>query len=73
MTHSLTQKRSTSSLSKNESDISDVSLREGKNPLVKSQHYKQILVSASIYINDDDKVITTKECMTLYQTLLNVN
>ncbi len=73
MAHSLTRKRSTPSLSKNESDISGVSLREGKNPLVKSRRYEQILVSAGIYMDDDDKVATTKECKALCQTLLNAD
>ncbi|KAL8644824.1 MAG: hypothetical protein Q9210_007051 [Variospora velana] len=50
MTHSLTRKRSTPSISKHESDISGVSLREGKNPLVKSRRYEQILKSVGIYM-----------------------
>lgn len=73
MTHSLTRKRSTSSLSKHESDITGVSLREGKNPAVKSRRYEQILVSAGIYMDDDDKVATTNECKALCQTLLNAD
>ncbi len=73
MTHSLTRKRSTSSLSKHESDISDVSLREGKNPAVKSRRYEHLLMSAGIYMDDDDKVATTKECKALCQTLLNTD
>lgn len=73
MTHSLTRKRSTPSLSKHESDISGVSLREGKNPAVKSRRYEQILAAAGIYMDDDDKVATTKECKALCQTLLNTN
>ncbi|MCJ1427229.1 hypothetical protein MMC29_005132 [Sticta canariensis] len=73
MAHSLTRKRSTPSLSKHESDISGVSLREGKNPLVKSRRYEQILVSAGIYMDDDDKVATTNECKALCQTLLNAD
>ena len=73
MTHSLTRKRSTPSLSKHESDITGVSLREGKNPLVKSRRYEQILVSAGIYMDDDDKVAATKECKALCQTLLNTD
>ena len=73
MTHSLTRKRSTPSLSKHESDISGVSLREGKNPAVKSRRYEQILAAAGIYMDDDDKVATTKECKALCQTLFNTN
>jgi len=73
MTHSLTRKRSTPSLSKHESDISGVSLREGKNPAVKSRRYEQLLTSAGIYMDDDDKVATTKECKALCQTLLNAD
>ena len=73
MTHSLTRKRSTPSLSKHESDISGISLREGKNPAVKSRRYEQLLVSAGIYMDDEDKVATTKECKALCQTLLNTD
>ena len=73
MTHSLTRKRSTPSLSKHESDISGVSLREGKNPAVKSRRYEQLLISAGIYMDDDDKVATTKECKALCQTLLRTD
>lgn len=70
MTHSLIRKRSTPSLSKHESDISGVSLREGKNPAVKSRRYEQLLISAGICMDDDDKVTTTGECKALRQTLL---
>ena len=73
MAQSLTRKRSTPSLSKHESDISGVSLREGKNPLVKSRRYEQILVSAGIYMDDDDKVATTNESKVLCQNLLNAD
>jgi hypothetical protein len=48
MSQSLTRKRSTPSLSKQESDISGVSLREGKNPAVRSRRYQQILESVGI-------------------------
>ena len=54
MAHSLTRKRSTPSLSKNESEISDVSLREGKNPAVKSRRYQQILESVGIYMGQPE-------------------
>ena len=54
MTHPLTRKRSTPSLSKHESDISGVSLREGKNPLVKSRRYEQILKSVGIYMGQPE-------------------
>jgi hypothetical protein len=50
-----------------------VSLREGKNSLVKSRRYEQLLVSAGIYMDDEDKVATTKECKALCQTLLNAD
>ncbi|MCJ1427645.1 hypothetical protein MMC29_005549 [Sticta canariensis] len=73
MAHSLTRKRSSPSLSKHESDISGVSLREGKNPVVKSRRYEQLLTSAGIYMDDDDKVATTKECKALCQALLNTD
>ncbi|KAL9101910.1 MAG: hypothetical protein Q9163_002876 [Psora crenata] len=54
MAYSLTRKRSTPSLSKHESDISGVSLREGKNPAVKSRRYETILASASIYMGQPE-------------------
>ena len=73
MTHSLTQKRSSLSLGKHESDISGVSLGEGKNPAVKSRRYEQLFISAGIYMDDDDRVATTKECKALCQTLLNAD
>lgn len=73
MAHSLIRKKSTPSLSKHESDISGVSLREGKNPLVKSRRYEQILVSAGIYMDDDDEVATTNESKALCQTLFNTD
>ncbi len=73
MTNSLTRKRSTPFLSKHESNISGVSLREGKNPAVKSRRYEQLLISAGIYMDDDDKVVSTKECKALCQTLLNAD
>jgi len=73
MTHSLIRKRSTSSLSKHESDISDVFLREEKNAAVKSRRYEKLLALADIYMNDDGKMTTTIECKTLCQTLLNAN
>ena len=71
MAYLLTRKRSTPSLSKYGSDLSSVPLREGKNPAVKSRRYEQLLISISIYIDDNDKVATTKECKALCQTLLN--
>lgn len=73
MTHSLTRKRSTPSLSRHESDISGVSLREGKNPAVRSRRYEQLLTSAGIYMDDDDKVATTKECKANCQSLLDTD
>ncbi|KAL8906160.1 MAG: hypothetical protein Q9207_002193 [Kuettlingeria erythrocarpa] len=48
MSHSLTRKRSTPSVSKHESDLSGVSLREGKNPAVRSRRYQHILESVGI-------------------------
>ena len=54
MTHSLTRKRSTSSLSKHESDISEVSLREEKNSAVRSRRYQQILESVNIYMGQPE-------------------
>ncbi|MCJ1425257.1 hypothetical protein MMC29_003145 [Sticta canariensis] len=54
MTHSLTRKRSTPSLSKHESDITGVSLREGKNPAVRSRRYQQILESVGIYMGQPE-------------------
>ena len=54
MTHSLTRKRSSPSLSKHESDISGVSLRPGKNPAVRSRRYQQILESVGIYMGQPE-------------------
>lgn len=48
MSQSLTRKRSSPSLSRHESDISGVLLREGKNPAVRSRRYQQILESVGI-------------------------
>jgi len=70
MTHSLTRKRSTPSLSKHESDISGVSLREGKNPLVKSRRYETILASARIYMGKP-KMPPTNECKSLCKNMLH--
>ena len=54
MSQSLTRKRSSPSLSRHESDISGVSLREGKNPAVRSQRYHQILESVGIYMGQPE-------------------
>ena len=70
MAHTLTRKRSTPSLSKHESDISGVSLREGKNPLVKSRRYETVLASAGIYMGKPE-MPPTNECKSLYQALLH--
>ena len=67
---SLTRKRSTPSLSKHESDISGVSLREGKNPAVKSRRYETILASAGIYMGKPE-MPPINECKSLCQTLLH--
>ena len=69
MAHSLTRKRSTPSLSKHESDISGVSLREGKNPDVKNRRYEIILASAEIYMGKPE-MPPTNECKSLCQALL---
>ena len=72
MIHSLTRKRSTPSLSKHESDISGVSLREGKNPLVKSRRYEQILKSVGIYMGQPEPHLrATKVDKALCRELLN--
>ena len=72
MTHSLTRKRSTPSLSKHESDISGVSLREGKNPLVKSRRYEQILKSVGIYMGQPEPHLRATEVdKALCRELLN--
>lgn len=73
MIRSLTGKRSFTSLSKHESDISAVSLREGKYPAVKSRHYEQLLASASIYMDDDDRVAPSKDRKAMCQTLLDAD
>ena len=70
MSQPLTRKRSTPSLSKHESDISDVSLREGKNPAVKSRRYETILASAGIYMGKPE-IPPTNECRSLCQALLH--
>ncbi len=70
MTHSLTRKRSTPSLSKYESDISGVFLREGKNPAVKSRRYETILASASIYMGKPE-MPPTNECKSFCKTMLH--
>lgn len=69
---SLVRKRSTPSLSKHESDISSVSMIEGKNPAVKSRRYEQSLLTAGIYMDDDDNVAPSEECKALCWTLLDV-
>ena len=51
MVQPLTRKRSTPSFNKYESDINSVSLKEGKNPAVRSRRYQQILESVGIYIS----------------------
>ena len=60
MSQPLNRKRSTPSLSKHDSDISSVSLREGKNPAVKSRRYESILISARIYIGKPEMPPTDK-------------
>ena len=54
MTHSITRKRSSPSISKPESDISGVTLRPGKNPAVKSRRYQQLLESVGIYMSQPE-------------------
>ncbi len=71
MSKSLTRKRSTSSLSKHESNISDVSLREGKNLVVRSSRYQQILEFVSIYMSQPESHLrSTQTDKTLCQELL---
>ena len=70
MSQPLTRKRSTPSISKHESDISGVSLREGKNPAVKSRRYETILASARIYMGKPE-MPPINECKSLCQTLLH--
>ncbi len=69
MSQPLNRKRSTPSLSKHDSDISGVSLREGKNPAVKSRRYESILASAGIYMGKPE-MPPTDECKVLCQALL---
>ncbi|KAI9670787.1 MAG: hypothetical protein M1817_003898 [Caeruleum heppii] len=69
----LTRKRSTPSLSKRESDISGVSLREGKNPAVRNRRYEQILVSVGIYMDRGDEEAITDASKILCKTLLDTN
>ena len=54
MSQSLARKRSSPSLSRHESDISGVSLREGKNPAVRSRRYQQIFESVGIYMGQPE-------------------
>lgn len=61
MAQELTRKRSTPSLSKHESDISGVSLREGKNPAVKSRRYQQVLESAGIYMGQPEQYLRASQ------------
>ncbi|KAL8700427.1 MAG: hypothetical protein Q9201_005455 [Fulgogasparrea decipioides] len=72
MSQSLTRKRSTPSSSKHESDITGVSIREGKNPLVKSRRYESLLVSAGIYMGQPEPHLrATQADKALCQELLN--
>lgn len=48
---SFARKRSNRSLSNQQKDISDVSLREGKNPAVKRRRYEQLLESVGVYMD----------------------
>jgi hypothetical protein len=63
----LDKKRLSSSLSK-KSETSNRSLREGKNPAVKSRLYKKTLAVAGIYIDGGSKIIEADRA--LYKTLL---
>ncbi len=54
MSKSLIRKRSTSSLSKHETNISNVSLREGKNFVVRCRRYQQILEFVNIYMSQPE-------------------
>ncbi len=72
MSQSLIRKRSTPSLSKHESDISDVSLREGKNPAVKSRCYQKTLESVGIYMGQPEPHLRATEAdKALCRELLN--
>ncbi|KAI4225204.1 MAG: hypothetical protein LQ349_007105, partial [Xanthoria aureola] len=71
MSQPLTRKRSTPSLSKHESDISGVSLREGKNPAVRSRRYQQILESVGICMGQPEPHVRAAQAdMALCQELL---
>jgi len=71
MSKSLTRKRSTSSLSKHELNISGVSLREGKNLVVRSSRYQQILEFVSIYMGQPESHLrSTQTDKALCQELL---
>ena len=71
MSQSLTRKRSSPSLSRHESDISGVSLREGKNPAVRSRRYQQILESMGIYMGQPESHLRAAQTdKTLCQELL---
>lgn len=69
MSQFLTRKRSTPSLSRHESDISGVSLREGKNPAVWIRRYELTLESVDIYMGKPE-LPPTNECKSFCQTLI---
>lgn len=74
MSLTLARKRSSASLNKHESETTgSSSMREGKNPAVKSRRYEQLLVSAGIYMDDDDEVAPHQGCKSMCQTLLQTD
>ena len=74
MSLTLARKRSSASLNKHESETTgSSSIREGKNPAVKSRRYEQLLVSAGIYMDDDDEVAPHQGCKSMCQTLLQTD
>ena len=48
-------------------------MREEKNPAVKSRRYEQLLVSAGIYMDDDDEVAPDQGCKSMCQALLQTD
>lgn len=68
MLPALTRKRSQSSRAK-QSETSGISVREGKNPLVRDRLYQKTLANFGIFM-DDDKRSITDECKILCKKLL---
>lgn len=73
MNHSLTRKRSTPSLSSQQSGTSGASLREGKNPAARSRRYEDLLEASGInmWLKPGVIAVPTDSGKALCQTLLD--